>query len=970
MMLGRGGGGREREARFEEKERRSGWGVAPPSRRLWVGNLSQHASQNSLLEQFLRFGDVENISHVPGRSYAFVNFKKEEDAIIALKGLQGFNVAGMPLRIEFAKGDRAAGLPQDDEYPQNSDERHFIERGRDLRPQRPSPEKSHNTRGNKIAEPSEMLWIGFPPFLNIDEAALRRAFSPFGEIMKITTFPGRSYAFVRYCSIIAACRAKEALQGNLFNNPRVSISFAKSDVAAAELGRSSTGAPFPHFSPSFQTGPGGQNFETRQWEQNFDGPVGEFHMGSPRFTSNFDRISGDMGFDRNSSERLGVAPGPNAGATFDRISLQELGSEKRMPEDLYERHRSSPALERGAPWHDLPFERTRKGRPFEDSWGVEDMSFPLSKKLKSDQIPEKELPEYPFSDFEHEKHDPGMPKYLPGLSEFHSRNRNFDSIPFGHKSVLDHSRNPIRPPAEVDNSWMAHDSFNAGPGGFPITTGRLQRLNPEPQQLPHNEVWKWEGTIAKGGTPVCRARCFPVGKVLDFMLPEFLNCTARTGLDMLARHYYQASSTWVVFFVPETDADITFYNEFMHYLGEKQRAAVAKLGERTTLFLVPPSEFSEKVLKVPGKVSISGVILKFQQPSSSFNSLHQLEESELNAPPLAQQLNVDIGAHELTFRKPNSPDFRTSSQGQNYFSSSLAHLTPVTSAFPPQRKFGDNPSFSSSLNPPERLSEFRGESGQDQLQQQNPTLPSSSWLNKVHSNIENFPSFTSLSVSRSSDNSTGAFPFSNTRVAEGTTSNNHTPETSGIIPLPTTKIPPQLEDRPQSSSSMPLPLQPEQLAQLAALLGQQKQPGKGPALSMEEEKKRPSLSQIPSSHVHASMLHAAAPVPQSLASLSHVPASVPQAHASGPPSHPVLPTHSPSGSLGFQITHAQHYQHQQPNVPSVPVVNAGQESSQQTTNTTRDDTEPDPEKRLQATLQLAAALLQQIQNQSKTGDQH
>lgn len=90
--------------KLEEKDRRSGWGVAPSSRHLWVGNLSPHVSQNSLYEHFLRFGDIENIAYTPGRSYAFVNYKKEEDAVIALRGLQGFIIAGNPLRVEFAKG--------------------------------------------------------------------------------------------------------------------------------------------------------------------------------------------------------------------------------------------------------------------------------------------------------------------------------------------------------------------------------------------------------------------------------------------------------------------------------------------------------------------------------------------------------------------------------------------------------------------------------------------------------------------------------------------------------------------------------------------------------------------------------------------------------------------------------------------------------------------------------------------------
>lgn len=79
-------------------------------------------------------------------------------------------------------------LSQDGEYPQYSDERHSIEQAepqfqRDTRPLRLSPEKSYDkSKRNRSAEPSEMLWIGFPSFL---------------EIEKITTFPCSSYAFVR-----------------------------------------------------------------------------------------------------------------------------------------------------------------------------------------------------------------------------------------------------------------------------------------------------------------------------------------------------------------------------------------------------------------------------------------------------------------------------------------------------------------------------------------------------------------------------------------------------------------------------------------------------------------------------------------------------------------------------------------------------------------------------------------------------
>ena len=78
-------------------------GEAPPSRHLWVGNLPPRVTQGMLLEHFLRFGDLENIVFVPGRSYAFVNFRRVEEAVFALRSLQGQMFAGLPLKIEFQK---------------------------------------------------------------------------------------------------------------------------------------------------------------------------------------------------------------------------------------------------------------------------------------------------------------------------------------------------------------------------------------------------------------------------------------------------------------------------------------------------------------------------------------------------------------------------------------------------------------------------------------------------------------------------------------------------------------------------------------------------------------------------------------------------------------------------------------------------------------------------------------------------
>ena len=104
-----------------------------------------------------------------------------------------------------------------------------------------SQEKSSSSSVDTYLEPSEVLWIGFPAVLKVDETILRNAFSPFGEIVNITAFPGRGYAFVRFRSLRSACRAKDTLLGNLFGDPRVHICFAKSEYTSR--GRNPVEAP-------------------------------------------------------------------------------------------------------------------------------------------------------------------------------------------------------------------------------------------------------------------------------------------------------------------------------------------------------------------------------------------------------------------------------------------------------------------------------------------------------------------------------------------------------------------------------------------------------------------------------------------------------------------------------------------------------------------------------------------------------
>jgi RNA recognition motif. (a.k.a. RRM, RBD, or RNP domain) len=78
-------------------------------------------------------------------------------------------------------------------------------------------------------QPTNVLWIGYPPDVKIDEQLLHNAMILFGEIERIKCFAARRYAFVEFRSTDEARRAKEGLQGRLFNDPRIRIVYSSSE---------------------------------------------------------------------------------------------------------------------------------------------------------------------------------------------------------------------------------------------------------------------------------------------------------------------------------------------------------------------------------------------------------------------------------------------------------------------------------------------------------------------------------------------------------------------------------------------------------------------------------------------------------------------------------------------------------------------------------------------------------------------
>ncbi|KAK1362371.1 flowering time control protein FPA [Heracleum sosnowskyi] len=916
-MSGRGGRDRTRRDYTPRSEERShhGRSNAPPSRHLWVGNLSHNLSERTLKEHFLRFGELESLAFQPGRSYAFINYKHDEEAFAAIRALQGFFVAGNPLKIEFAKAEKSSSSSVDEEYLLRRDDQRSAVRGspyphKEPRAHRSSPDPSYPNKSkmdDKSLEPSEVLWIGFPALLKVDETILRKAFSPFGEIVKITAFPGRSYAFVRFRNVMSACRAKDALHGKLFGNPRVHICFARSESS----GRNPLNAPSSPSARSYGRMEASENF---RHDRNYENISGDLSMRSPHFISDMESRDPDI----VPFQRKGNIWPVNNGA-FEQ-GFQDLGPELGPPRSVYE-HRASPPRDRGARFRDYsPQKFPRQGQLYDDAWDLPEdaMLYHESKKLKTTSFPhEHELPEYPFRDPEQVKH------VLPRIPDYHHRDafdKNFDSGSFGREQIPDRSMNLTQPYGERSEHWnMPYDSLQVGSMPLPPNQVDRKRLTPELHQSSSNEVWKWEGTIAKGGTPVCRARCFPVGKVLDMILPDFLDCTARTGLDMLAKHYYQSTTAWVVFFVPETDVDISFYNEFMNYLGEKQRAAVAKIDDNTTLFLVPPSEFSEKVLKVPGKLSISGVILRLETPGPSIES-HNMHERK----------DTSFGSFQGDTSYP-----RQISPSGSY--SSMApfpnHVNPGVNNLPFHGKLPAPPLSYAGHNHtgrtlPDTINDDMHSNKQNPSLGQNWSVHNMQNPNAGARNIATQPSSSAF------DSVNQGYNPATPRAAQPNFA-NYTTGVSGT-PYPGSSNPSHDTNPPSSSSLLAAALQPEKLAQLASsLLGQQRQT----AVVSAGQDFRQSSSTSQSEHMYR---------PQQNISVSSNQAS----------------SDYPQSQFSQQQQVQQFQQHQTSNVPAMPQreLSTVAPGNQQHQNTgTQEDGDADPQKRLQATLQLAAALLQQIQ---------
>ncbi|KAH6833416.1 hypothetical protein C2S53_012638 [Perilla frutescens var. hirtella] len=521
---------------------------AKPCKSLWVAGISQSVSKEELENEFLKFGKIQEFRFLRDRNTAYVDYVALEDATQALKTMNGKRIGGAHIRVDYLRSQSSKR-----ELGPDAKEGQFPGRnmwmGHDSMSNYSDPNLAGSKRKNQFipagsqygdAPLSKVLWIRYPPPVVIEEDMLHNALILFGEIERIKTFSDKNYAFVEFRSVEEARRAKEGLQGKLFNDPRILIEY---------------------FNGEF---PGGR------------GQMSDYVLQPGQMDI--------LGL--NHPVLLGNNPGhpPSLGIRGPELYVRPpLG-----PHNSFEPAVHGPEFIDLAAGHKLqnPSPTSLMGGP---SWKrLSPPSGIVSSPSAGSNVPNRYgSGTWDVFDANQFQRDPKRSRYETALPS--------------ERTELDE---PYGPP--LVRSSGASGSLTRGiPGG-------LGQRHAESDCI-------WRGLIAKGGTPVCHARCVAVGEGLASDIPEVVNCSARTGLDLLSKHYEDATGFDLVFFLPDSEEDFASYTEFLRYLGSKDRAGVAKFDDGTTLFLVPPSDFLTKVLKVSGPERLYGVVLKFAQvaPSSA-----------------------------------------------------------------------------------------------------------------------------------------------------------------------------------------------------------------------------------------------------------------------------------------------------------------------------------------------------------------
>lgn len=300
---------------------------------------------------------------------------------------------------------------------------------------------------------------------------LHNAFILFGEIESIKSFPDRHYSFVEFRSVDEARRAKEGLQGRLFNDSRISIMYSSSEIARSK--------DYPGFYPGVK-GPRPDPFFTEPPFQ--PAHVDMLDHNLPMLPNALSRPATSRGI--LGSNRGMRPPGPQ-GSFEPLLSAPDFNDSTvphKFPDAIPGNTMGGPNWKRSAPIPGMLLSPSQgaKGpiRPVSGTWDVFDAN-QFQRESKRSRIDNVPVYDTPFPSNKMDDRDWGLDR-MYGLGP------EVDGGASGPVQEKKHFS-----PAEVR-------MINRGTG-----QGHLD----------HDYMWR--GVIAKGGTSVCNARCVAVGRGIE-----------------------------------------------------------------------------------------------------------------------------------------------------------------------------------------------------------------------------------------------------------------------------------------------------------------------------------------------------------------------------------------------------------------------------------------------------------------------
>ncbi|KAL0367521.1 UNVERIFIED_CONTAM: Flowering time control protein FPA [Sesamum radiatum] len=485
-----------------------------------------------------------------------------------------------------------------------------------------------------MAKPSNILWVaGINQHVSKEE--LEKEFLKFGQIQKLRYLKDQNTAYIYYVRVEDAVEALESMNGKQIGGDHILVDFLRSQSLPREQGagpKESSGIQLKTYPDSSLAGATKQNESLHIGSQEGDSQCSkvllirypppliiEEHMLRSAF-SQFGEIkristSTDLHFafvEFRTEEEASCARECLQGKLFNdpRISIEysssELGRRTRLTEYPYRPVQTGvldvnrPVLASFGPHH--PDVATR----------------PITGPCITFE------PVIPGSSHQTPVGEPNLRRLssAPGMISFSSPGFSLPNkcVSGGWDSFLSNELHRESKRSRFDAASSAEIMKIEGENYLPtlsVTTGAVG------QHHDHIDCM-WRGTIAKGGSPVCRARCISIGERIDTCLPNVVDCSGRIGLDLLSRQYATAIVCNLLLFLPDSEEDFAPYTEFLRFLIAKDRAGAAKLDDGTTLFLVPPSNFLTKVLNAAAPLRLHGVVLKFSEPASNRRSMSAL----------------------------------------------------------------------------------------------------------------------------------------------------------------------------------------------------------------------------------------------------------------------------------------------------------------------------------------------------------